>query len=84
MPKITEFMGFRRHLDEVIHGPEERVDVLEVGNVVAKVLHGALEDGGEPDGADAQVPEVLQARRDAGNVTDTVAIGILSQLMRIN
>ena len=61
---------------EVVEGAEEGVDVAVVGDVVAGVLLRRAEEGGEPDGVDAEVRERLEPLRDAGEVADAVARGV--------
>ena len=70
-------VGFVDEAVEVGEGAEERVDVGVVGDVVAEVGHRGGEDGGEPDGVDAEPLEVVEALDDAGEVADAVAVGVL-------
>ena len=58
----TPGMGLCQQQTEVSHGAKQRVNGREVGHVVAKVNHGGLIHGTEPDGLHAQLPEVVQAR----------------------
>ena len=53
-------VGVGQEVLEVVEVAEDGVDVPEVGDVVAKVLHGALVDGGEPDRLDSEAVEVTQ------------------------
>ena len=61
----------------VRHGTVLRVDVPVVADVVAVVGVGGAVYRGEPDGVGPQVTDVVQTADDAGNVPDTVAVGIL-------
>lgn len=72
----AEVVGPGDHRVGVVEGPEERVDVTVVGDVVAGVALRRAVEGGEPHGIDAQVAQVLQPRGDARQVTDTVARGV--------
>ena len=61
------------HHVEVGERAEERVDVAVVGDVVAGVLLRRALERAQPDGVDAEVGEVVEVRRDAGEVADAVA-----------
>ena len=68
-----------RPLDESVgvrQPPEHRVDVLVVGDVVPGVGHRRAVERGDPDGVDAEVAQVGQPGRDAGQVADAVAVGV--------
>src|ERR1700691_5085723 len=62
---------------EVGEGAVLRVDVGVVGDVVAEVDLRRRIDGGEPDGVDAERLEIVEARGDAVEVADAVAVGVL-------
>ncbi len=64
------------HPVEVGERSEQRVDVAVVGHVVAGVLLRRGEERGEPDGVDAELGEVVEACRDAGQVAHAVAVGV--------
>ena len=64
-------------LVEVGERPEERVDVLVVGDVVAVVVLRGAVDGAEPHDVDPEPVEVVEAGGDAGDVADAVAVGVL-------
>jgi hypothetical protein len=55
---------------------EGRVDAAVVGHVVARVDLGRRVERVEPDGVDAEVAQVGQARADAGQVPDAVTIAV--------
>ena len=62
---------------EVGEGAVLGVDGGVVGDVVAEVdLRGRIH-GGDPDGVDAEGLEVVEARGDAVEVADAVAVGVL-------
>ena len=61
---------------EVLQSAEQGIDVTVVRDVIAEVLHGRGEDGGDPDGVHPQGREVVQTLDDAGNIADTIAIGV--------
>ena len=61
---------------EVGQCAEARVHAAMVGHVVAEVAHRAREKGRDPDAVDAQRCDVGQPARDAGQVAQTVAVGV--------
>jgi hypothetical protein len=61
---------------EVGERAERRVDALVVGDVVARVVLRRGVHRREPDHVDAELGEVVQARRDPGQVADPVAVGV--------
>ena len=67
-------MGLGDQPVEVGEGAEDRVDVAVVGHVVAEVGHRRAEERREPDGVDAEPRQVVEARRDAVEVADAVAV----------
>ena len=69
-------VGLGEQAVEVVEGPEERVDVAVVGDVVAEVGHGRAEERREPDGVDAEPGEVVEVRRMPGQVAHAVAVGV--------
>ncbi len=70
-------LGFRGHVLEVGHGAVLRIDGCVVGDVVAEVDLGRGVHGGDPDGVDAELLDVVEARGDAFDVADAVAVGVL-------
>jgi len=70
-------MGALNQGFEVGQGAEHRVDVAVVADVVAKVLHRALEKGREPDAVGTKFGNVLQPGGDAGQVADAIGIAVL-------
>ena len=72
----VELVGARDHRVGVGERAEDRVDVAVVGDVVAGVGLRRGVEGREPDGVDAEGAQVGQARGDAGEVTDAVAVAV--------
>jgi hypothetical protein len=62
---------------EVPERPVHAVDVGEVGDVVAEVGQGRRVDGREPRRVGAELDEMVEARLDAREVPDPVAVGVL-------
>ncbi len=65
--------------DELVHvgqGPQPRVDVAVVGDVIASVGEGRGVEGTEPDGIHPQFRQVRNARGDTGDVAQSVAVGV--------
>ena len=63
-------------LVELVQGPEQRVDVLVVADVVAVVVHRRAVDRAQPDHVHAQPDEVVEVGDDPAEVTDAVAVGV--------
>ena len=55
---------------------EDRVDVAVVGDVVAEVMHGRREDRRDPQCVDTERRDVRDPLRDAGEVTDAIAVRV--------
>ena len=64
---------------EVVERAEERIDVGVIGDVVTEVGHRRGIDRREPDGIDAEPLEVVEPRKNSGQVADAVAVGILKR-----
>ncbi len=62
---------------EVGEGSVLGIDVAVVGDVVAEVDLGGGVHGGEPDGVDAEVLQVVEPLGDAVEVADAVTVGVL-------
>ena len=56
--------------------PNDRVDVEVVGDVVAEVGHRRAVERRQPDRLGAELREVVEARGDAAQVADAVAVGV--------
>jgi hypothetical protein len=63
-------------LIEIGERAEARIDVAVVGDVVAEILHRRSEERRQPDRRDAERGDVLEPRRDAGQIADAVVVGI--------
>ncbi len=61
---------------EVVEGPVHRVDRRVVGDVIAVVPQRRRVEGQEPEAGDAEVVEVGQLLREAGKITDAVAVAV--------
>jgi hypothetical protein len=62
---------------EIRQRAEQRIDVAEVGDVVAEIGHRRLEEWRHPDRIDPEARDVVQARDDARQIADAVVIGVL-------
>ena len=62
---------------EVADGAVARVDLGVVGDVVAVVSEWRGKEGKEPEACDAEILQVVEARDEAGEVTDAIAVRIL-------
>jgi len=72
----AQAMGLGQQAVEVIQVAEQRVDVAVVGDVVAEVGHGGLEERRDPDCVHAQRGDVVQALDDARQVAYSITVGI--------
>ena len=72
-------VGLGDQLVQIGEAAEERVDAAIIGDVVAVIGHGRRIDRRDPDGVDAEPSEVIEAARDAGEIADTVAVGVLER-----
>src|SRR3546814_4172210 len=59
--------------------PEHRVDVAVIGDVIAEIGHGRGIDGRKPDRIHAEIDQMIEPPRDAAQIADAVAIGILKR-----
>ena len=64
------------HLVELVQGADLRVDVPVVVDVVAAVGQRGGVERAQPHGVDAQVPQIVHPRRDAGQISDPVGVGV--------
>ncbi len=71
------FMDSPQQLVEVGQGPEDRVDVAVVGDVVAEISHGRGVEGRNPNPLDAQPGQVIQPLQDALKIADAIAVCVL-------
>ena len=70
-------MGFPQELLEVLQGAHTRMDVRVVGDVVAVVLERRRAEGQQPQGGDAEIPEIVQTLGQTPEVADAVAVAVL-------
>ncbi len=70
-------MGLLHEFVEIGQRAVVGLDVAVVGNRVAVVVVLAGGDGHQPQAAHAQVVQVVQARREAAQVADAVAVAVL-------
>ncbi len=72
-----------RFLDELAEVLERAVvgmDVGVIGDVVAVVAQWRRIEGQQPDGVDAQLLDVVELLRQAGEIADAIAVGVLERL----
>ena len=72
----AEIGSFFDQLLGLSQGPEHRIDVAVVGDVVAAVRHRGGVPGREPDGIDAEVAQVGKLRPHAGQIPDAVPVAV--------
>ena len=70
-------LGLAGELVEVVHRAEHRLDRAIVGHVIAVVVLRRDEEGRDPEVVHAEMLEVVEAVRDAAQVADAVAVGVL-------
>ena len=70
-------VGGAKEALEVVDGAVAGIDPGVVGDVVAVVSKRRRKEGKEPEAGDAEVLEVVEARDEAGEVADAVAVGVL-------
>src|SRR6185437_798924 len=61
---------------EIVERAEYRIDRAMIGHVIAEVAHRREEERRGPYGVDAERRDIIELRRDAGQVADAVAIRI--------
>jgi len=61
---------------KVAQGPEHRIDVAIVGDVVAEILHRRREERRQPDGVDVEAGDVVQLVQHAGQVAHAIAVAV--------
>jgi hypothetical protein len=62
--------------DKITERPIARIHAVIVGNVIAVVAAGRDVEGHQPDGRDAESMQVIQPSHQAGEVADSVTVGI--------
>ena len=73
-------VGGVEELLEVLHAAVRGVDAVEVGDVVAVVAQGRRVHGQDPQAVDAEVPHVVQALGQPGEVSDAVPVRVAERL----
>jgi hypothetical protein len=58
---------------------EQRIDPAIIGHVVAEIRHGGGVDRRDPHRVDPEPGEVVEARRDARQIADPVAVRVLKR-----
>jgi len=72
----AEFVRTLHECADIVKRAEHRVDVAIVADVVAEVLHRALEERRQPDRINAEPGHVFQFAGDARQVADAVAVAV--------
>src|SRR5438477_5303726 len=77
-------VSFRQESIEVGESPEGVIDVAVIRYVVTEVGHGRAIERREPDRIDAErswraVVQMIEARRDAGQIPDAVPVRVLER-----
>ncbi len=72
--------GGAQQLDEIAMRAQPRIDPVEVGDVVAVVAVGARVERHEPQARHAEVGEIVDALREAGEVAHPVAVAVEERL----
>jgi len=58
---------------------KDRINVAVVGNVITKIRHWGREDGRNPQRVDAEVNQIVQPCKDAGQVANAVIVRVLKR-----
>src|SRR5271169_987825 len=74
---VIMFFCFFDEMIEVSQSAVLRVDGQVIGDIVAKIDLGRGINGSNPDGVNAEVPEVAEARGNTVEIAYTVTIGVL-------
>ena len=64
------------HGVEIIHGAQPRIDVAVIDDVVSAVRQVRRVERGKPERVDAEVFEIVDLRRDAGDIAQAVAVSV--------
>ena len=71
-----------RFVDErfrIIQGPKERIDIVEITDVVTVVIHRGFVEGTDPDQVDPNRLDIIQFLNDAGQITDPVGVAVIKR-----
>ena len=69
-------MGLVQQGVQVLKGPEERMNIGVIRNVIAKIGHGRRVDWREPDRVNAEPAQVIQPAGDTREISHPIAIAI--------
>ncbi|MDT4884309.1 hypothetical protein FQZ97_1204350 [compost metagenome] len=72
-------VGLLHQRIEAVQCAEARIDVAEIGDVVAEVGHRRGIDRRDPDGIDAERDQVIQPGADSAQVSDAIAVAVLKR-----
>src|SRR2546427_8450761 len=72
-------MGGCEECVEVVQGPERRVNVGIVRDVIAEICHWRREDRRQPNRVDAELRQIRQTLRDPSQITNAVAASVLER-----
>ena len=61
---------------QILKGPEERMDIGVIGNVIAKIGHRRWIDRRKPDSVNAEPAQVIQLAGDSREISHPIAIAI--------
>jgi hypothetical protein len=70
------FLGFGDEKIHVRQGPEFRIDILIIGDIIAIIGVGGFIDWGEPNDADSEVFEIIEFGENAFDIADAVAVAV--------
>jgi hypothetical protein len=73
----TRLVQCRKHLIEIYHRAERRIDGAVVGNVVAEIGHQAFLDRRQPYRIDAELAQVVDSLQKTGEIALAVTVGVL-------
>ena len=73
-------LGLCQQAVHILHGAENGVDIVVVGDIVTLVSQRGAIDGGQPDDIHAQVLQIVQFADNTGNITNTVAVAVAKAL----
>ena len=74
-----QFVGACHQRVKIGQGAEARIDIGVVRHVIAHVGHRRGEDRRQPDRINPECRHMIQPRRDAGQITNTVAVAVLKR-----
>ena len=72
----AEAVRLLQHVAKIVERAELRMHVLVIGNVIAVVFERRGVEGHQPDGIDAQVPDVLELGSQTLEISNAIGIGV--------